>query len=465
MQQVVHRSKGNFQELYQMRTYLQQISIYLMENLMPRIWLSEFQIKSEVEKVGAEVLESFCSLMEGLEGQGEFEVDAEVMPLLEEFLPKISQGIGWDDPLVASLADALSLTSQLPSVVSHLVKKATKQKFGSSSRKALKILEEAFQKVLKVLQETQQKQDKQGQAASGNAVEAVPHRSHGFVVLVLARELVTHSVLLVDKALENQETARRFDRILGHIVEILQLPLVNFADSETETELCSGSGRSLRVSQLPSPFAALFVVAATRRREDAYATNATVRTLFDVIALKGSGTRLHALLAKCRAESETFSNAFGLSMLLPDRTGKPDVQEVAQCLQDMGDQGHQGRSAQAAERFVELCHARNSFQEFVPYLRALGEVVSLQCTAQDDQILQQAVQIARKLPDMVLGPAGDLLRQVAEDTEWNIDFLNRDGQNAWHTSIIAHVLCLVGAAHESINKTRQVSTTKRIMLL
>ena len=423
-----------------------------MENFMPRIWLSEFQIQSEVEKVGAKVLESFCSLMEG---QVEFEVDARVMPLLEEFLPKISQGIGWDDPLVASLADALSLTSQLPSVVSQLVKKATKKKFGSSSRKALKILEEAFQKVLKVLQGTHRRQ---GQAEAVEADEAVSHRSHSFVALVLARELVTHSVLLVDKALENQETERRFDCILGHIVEILQLPLVNFAvdSTETETELCSGSGRSLRVSQLPSPFAALFVVAATRRREDAYATNATVRMLFDIIALKGSGTRLRALLAKCRAESETFSNAFGLSMLLPDRTVKPDVQEVAQCLQDMGDQqGHQGRSAQAAERFVELCHAkRNSFQELVPYLRALGEVVSLQCTAQDDAF-QQAVQIARKLPDMVLGPAGDLLRQVAEETEWNVDFLNRNGQNAWHTSIIAHVLCLVGAAHESINKTRQ----------
>ena len=370
-----------------------------MENLMPRIWLSEFQIQSEVEKVGAKVLESFCSLMEG---QVEFEVDARVMPLLEEFLPKISQGIGWDDPFVASLADALSLTSQLPSVVSQLVKKATKKKFGSSSRKALKILEEAFQKVLKVLQGTHRRQ---GQAEAVEADEAVSHRSHSFVALVLARELVTHSVLLVDKALENQETERRFDCILGHIVEILRLPLVNFAvdSTETETELCNGSGRSLRVSQLPSPFAALFVVAATRRREDAYATNATVRMLFDIIALKGSGTRLRALLAKCRAESETFSNAFGLSMLLPDRTVKPDVQEVAQCLQDMGNQqGHQGRSAQAAERFVELCHAkRNSFQELVPYLRALGEVVSLQCTAQDDAF-QQAVQIARKLPDMVL---------------------------------------------------------------
>ena len=434
MHQYIQRA-SNFQGLYPTERYLQQISIYVMENLMPRIWVSEFKNWSEAETVCAEVLESFYSLME--EPQSELDGGtAEVMELLKEFLPNPQTGLGWDTPLVSLLVDALSLTSQLGFIVSQLVKQAVKQKFGNSSRKALKMLEGAFRKALNVLQ--------------------APAVSHSFIALVLARELVTHSVVLVDKALENEETERRFDDILSHIVKILQLPFsLDVEEGPFEVSSEESPGGPLRVSQLPTPLASLFVVAATRRREQAYATNATVRMLFDVIARKGSGSRLRALLATCRTESETFSNAFGLSMLLPDRD-VPDTQEVAQCLQDMGNE-NQGRSAQAVEHFVGLCKTRKNFQDLVPCLRALGEVVSLQCTAQDDDKFQEAVQIARKLPDMVLGPAGDLLRQVAEQTEWNIDFLNRNGQAAWHTSIIAHVLSVLGAAHETICHTKQAA--------
>ena len=66
MCQVIQQSDGSFQNLRSVKTHLQQISLYLMEHLVSRVWLSSLKEWSEVETVSAEVLASFsCSWRKG----------------------------------------------------------------------------------------------------------------------------------------------------------------------------------------------------------------------------------------------------------------------------------------------------------------------------------------------------------------------------------------------------------------
>ena len=426
-----------FQDLCPLKTHLQQISIYLVEHLIPRIWVSDFKSWPEAERVSAEVLKSFYSLMEEAHGLERASNSGVLVRLLDKFLPTTADGLGWDVPFLVCLADALSITSQLGLVVSRLVGQSVQKKFGNSSKVALRMLEEAFRNSLQILQ---------------NDCSS----SRRFVALVLARELVTHSVKLVDRALQDEQSEKRLEVVLNHLIGLVQLPLGAIQEDAELHHLCTFEGRDLQVKKLPTALASLFVLAATRRREQPYPTNVTVQML-DELASKGATSSLRGLLEKCREECQTFSNALGLSLLVPERAA-PGLPEVLQSLQGIASQ-EEARSAKAATSFEEICKERckercNNFQGLLQCLQAVGEIVCMQCSAPDDETLEAAGQIARRLPE-VLGPAGDLLLQVADpQTQWNIDFLNMDGQKAWHASVVSHVLCILGAAHQSVNNAK-----------
>ena len=164
------------------------------------------------------------------------------------------------------------------------------------------------------------------------------------------------------------------------------------------------------------------------------------------------GADLHHLLQRCRGEAETLSNALGLSLLLPKKSG--DVQDFLGCLHDLGTDDLAGR---AVERMKELCSPqRQSFQSLLQSLRAVGEVVAMQSTSEEQATLDLASRIARDLPN-VLGPAGMLFRLAADpETEWNIEyFLNMELQEkAWQASVFAHIICFLGAAESCVNQIR-----------
>ncbi|CAK9037327.1 E3 ubiquitin-protein ligase rnf213-beta (Mysterin-B) (Mysterin-beta) (RING finger protein 213-B) (RING finger protein 213-beta) (RING-type E3 ubiquitin transferase rnf213-beta) [Durusdinium trenchii] len=436
MNQAIHRSEGCFQKLCPLKPYLQQISIYLMEHLVPRVRVTSFSSWSQTQWVSEEILQSFYSLME--EQEVEPRTSASLMHLLDAVLPSRVEGVGWDIPLVASLSAALSMTSQLGLVISQLVVQSLKNTFGNSSKQALAMLEEAFKKALNVLRE-------------GDSV-----KSQVFVALVLARELVLQSVDLVEAAVEDEMFEQRLDNILTDVVQALGMQLGGLPPDDVGTLLCTYQGRDLRVEQRPTAFASLYVLAAARRRERPLPTNTAVKHLLEVVALNtgGGDSDLHRFLEGCRAESVTFSNALGLSLLLPDQV-RPEVRSVVGCLHDIGSED-QSRSEQAAQRFKEICGKKcETFQALLEIMRAVGEVACMQCSAEDDDTLDLAGRIADELPS-VLGRAGELLRLKGDDeTEWNIDFLNMDGEHAWRASIFTHLVCLLGAAHASVNQRQE----------
>ena len=296
--------EGDFQSLHYIKTYLQQVSLYLMEHLYPKVVLSSFKDWEEAERTSDRVRGCFFALMEDQENELEaslLETTAGLMNLLDAILPSRTDRLGWDVPLVACLADALSLTAQLGLIISALVRQSVKfEKFPRSSGKALQILEEAYRRSLEVLQERDSK------------------ASQAFVALVLARELVVHSVTLVEMATEDDEAEERFATIMGHIVEVLQFPLVERPHDVANVELCTLQGRTLHIERFPTAFASLYVVAASRRC-------IAVAQLFAAVAMKDPGSDLHILLQHCKAEAVAFSNILGLSMLLPNKksAGKP----------------------------------------------------------------------------------------------------------------------------------------------
>ncbi|CAK9037285.1 OVARIAN TUMOR DOMAIN-containing deubiquitinating enzyme 10 (OTU domain-containing protein 10) (Deubiquitinating enzyme OTU10) [Durusdinium trenchii] len=442
MNQAIQRSDNDFQKLHPLKTYLQQISIYLMEHLMSRVGVSTINSWPEAEEIGERVLsESFYALME--EQEAGLTTSATVMHLLEDVLPSTAQGCGWDTPLVACLAAALSTTSQLSLVIANLVKHSLKKKLGNPSKRALQMLEDAFKKTLSILQRRD------------------PQKSQVFVAFVLARELVLHSVDVVETYLEtdNEELQQRLEKVLTCIVEALEMQFAGSTrvDADTAMLLCTYEGRDLRVEQLPTAFASLYVVAATRRREAPLPTNTAIKHLLEVVAFIAGGgdSGLHCFLESCRDEMVTLSNALGLSLLLPDQSKVADIKTVVSCLHDLGSE-EQSCSQQAAKQFEGLCHEkRDNFQALLQSMRAVGEVACMQCSAEDEETLDLAGRIARELPS-VLGPAGVLLRLKADDeTPWNIDFLNMDAEKAWQASIFAHLICFLGAAHVSINRRQE----------
>ena len=446
---VIQRANGDFQTLHPVRTYLQQMSLYLMEHLVCRVQVTTFKNWREAEDTSQEVLQCFYSLMEDREAQ--LITSATVMDLLEEQLPSMTDALGWDVPLVACLSSALALTSQLNLVISKLVAQSVKDRdtFGNSSRVALRMLGEAFTNVLSILRQRESQ------------------KSQVFVALVLARELVLHSVDLVEPAMQDEAFEQRLDSILDQIVELLELKFTTGNEAEGGTLLCTFQGQDLRVEEFPTAFSSLYVVSATRRRGQALPTNTAVKHLLEVVALKAGGgvSDLHRMLVACRAESETFSNALGLSMLLPSSplTTGPEIQQVVQWLHDVGSED-EATSRQAAQRLQAACQkSSNSFPALLQILRAVGEVVCMQSSAEDQETvdLTNRLQdrVASDLPD-VLGPAGSLLYMKANDeTEWtmndNIDFLSFEEEGAWRASILAHLICFLGAAHKSVNAQQQ----------
>ena len=434
MCQVIQQSGGSFQNLHSMKTHLQQISIYLMEHLVSRVWLSSLKGWSELETVSAEVLASFFLLME--EGETELETSGGMMQLLDEHLPSHIDEFGWDVPLIACLADALSLTAQLGPIISALVRQSVlfkKEKFARSSEQALRMLEDAFRRVLEVLQLRDFK------------------ASQSFVALALARELIVHCVTLVEAAMEDEDSEQRFDNILDHFVQLLQVSFVpQEADLDSQTELGHFKDQNLKVDSFPTAFTPLYVVAATRRSRNPLPTNIAIGQL-GAVAMKAPGSDLHRLLGSCKAEAVAFSNILGLSMLVPVQTD-PATVPLFKCLKEVGSED-EALSKHAAERFSRLCgEKRNNFRDLLQCLRAVGEFVCMQCSAEDEQTMQRACKTAHDLPNS-LGPAATLLCLAADDNiDWNVDLLSMDGERAWQTSIMAHLLCFLGAAHKSINK-------------
>ena len=413
------------------------MSLYLMEHLVSRVRVTTFANWGEAEDTAQEVLQSFYLLMEDQEAQ--LSTSATVMELLEEQLPSTTDALGWDVPLLACLAYALSLTSQLGLIISKLVRQSLLDKFGNSSRAALSMLQDAFGHVLGILRH----KDSQ--------------KSQVFVALVLARELAMHSVDLVEKAMEEEVFEQRLDKILGQIVELLELKFALTTGDGEGTLLCNFQGRDLQVDQLPTAFASLYVVAATRRREkQALPTNTAVKHLREAVAMKADGgpSDLHQMLETCRAESETFSNALGLSMLLPNNT-VPEIQQVVHLLHEAGSED-EAVSAQAAQQLQTVCQqSSNNFPALLQILRVVGEVVYMQSSAEDQATLdftnRLQDRVASDIPD-VLGPAGCLFYLAANDeTEWDIDFLSLEGDGAWKASILAHLICFLGAAHKTVN--------------
>ena len=216
------------------------------------------------------------------------------------------------------------------------------------------------------------------------------------------------------------------------------------------TFLCSSGGRDLHVDRLPTAFASLFVLAATRRSKRPLPTNTAVKHLLEVVAMVRPGRDLHRLLQRCRGEAETLSNTLGLSLLLPKRAAK--MRDFLECLHDLGMEDPSGK---AVERMQELCRPQGqTFQSLLQSLRAVGEVVGMQSTSEDQATLDLASRIARGLPN-VLGLAAVLFRLAADpETEWNIEyFLNMEQkEKAWQTSVFAHVICFLGAADSFVNE-------------
>ena len=437
MRQAIHRPGSSFQELHRLKTYLQQVSICVMEHLVPRVRVSSFSSWSEAEQVSTEILGSFHSLME--DQNAELGTSAPLMQLLESLLPSRAEGVGWDIPLVGLLASTLSLTSQLGLVVSQLVSQSLKQKFGNSSRQALRMLEESFAKALRTLQ------DKASQKAQV------------FIALVLTTELVVHSVDLVEAAVEDEMFEQRLDSVLNLFVEALDMQLNGSVPEDAGVAFCTNDGRDLSVDQIPTAFASLYVVAATRRHERPLPTNTAVKHLLEVVALKAGGgeSTLHRFLESCRAEVVTFSNALGLSMLLPDQDTH-EIKVTVNCLNDVGLED-QFCSEEAVQRFQVLCSEQsNNFRALLQTMRAVGEVVCMQCSSEDEEALDRAGRVARGLPN-ILGPAAELLRLKADqEADWNIDFMNLDAEHAWKASIFAHLVCFHGAAHTSANQRQDV---------
>ena len=138
-------------------------------------------------------------------------------------------------------------------------------------------------------------------------------------------------------------------------------------------------------------------------------------------------------------------------MLLPE---PEPTQDLVHVLNEIGSEDEQ-RSTRAAQSFSESCEqmkkTKHRFHALLQCLRAVAEITCMQCTAPDEDSANTAGRVASELPD-VLGPAAVLLRRAAEEgTDWNIDFLDVNGEKAWQTSILAHLLCFLGAAHRSVN--------------
>eukprot|EP00439_Symbiodinium_sp_Y106_P067966 s2001_g11.t1 len=82
----------------------------------------------------------------------------------------------------------------------------------------------------------------------------------------------------------------------------------------------------------------------------------------------------------------------------------------------------------------------------------------MQRSAADEASVDQACAICNRLPQEALSPAAVLLAATAEDNavqenfDWNRDLLDMDPSNQapWRSSVIAHVLCFLGAAHRSV---------------
>lgn len=438
LSQIVEPSGGNFQSLHHIKTYLQLISLYLMEHLFPKVLLASFRDWKDAQRTSEEVLDAFFSLMKDQEGEFEanlLETSAGIMNLLDAILPSKAQHRGWDVPLIACLSDALSATAQLGQIISALVRQSVKfEKFPRSSGKALQMLEDAYRRSLEVLRERDSK------------------ASQFFVALVLARELVVHSVTLVERAIGDEGAEERFAVIMGHIVDLLQLLLVpNPQDAGAKVELCALGGRTLHVERFPPSFTSLYVVAASRRCKAPLPINIAVAQLFGAVAMKAPGSDLHHLLQHCRAEAVAFSNILGLSMILPDQN-TTENEKIITCLHDMGS-ADESSAAEARESFAQLWQAKHdNFEALLRLMRSVGELACMQCSAQDDGTVERACRIAQNLPDS-LGPAARLLALSGdENVHWNIDFLSMDGEKAWLTSIMTHLLCFLGATHRSINR-------------
>ena len=430
---------GDFLSVHHVKTYLIHISLYLMEHLFSKVLLSSFRDWKEAQGTCQQALDSFFALMEDRETRLEgnlLETSAEVMNLLDAFLPSRIDGLGWDVPLIACLADGLSLTAQLGLIISALVAQSVNfEDFPRSSEKALQMLEEAFRRSLQILRQRD------------------PKASHFFVALVLARELVVQCVTLVEKTAGDDEAEKRFASIMEHIVDLLQLPPVDQPHHRGHVELCAWEGRRLHVEHFPTAFASLYMVTATRRSTAPLPTHLAVAQLFSAVAMKAPGGDLHHLLQHCKAEGVAFSNILGLSMILPDQSG-PENENIVACLRDMGS-ADDSLARQAAERFAGLCNAtHDNFQGLLRCMRAVGEVACMQSSAQDPDTADRASRISQNLPGS-LGPASRLLALVLgpliEDDHIS-DLLSMEGKKAWRSSIMMHLLCFLGATHRSINR-------------
>ena len=431
----------NFENLQSIKTYLQQIAAYLMGHVIQASWPSSIKW-GRVEGVCQSVLEEFALLMDGSCAVRDSALD--VMALLDEHLPpppgmfsrcddpgQLRMGPGWDTPLVVCLADALSTTSHLSAVISCLVTHAIQNPKAEARRRASDMLERAYRSVQDALQ-----------APS-------PSRSRLFITLVFARDLVANSVELV----ENQDE-EGLDSILTRLVQLLQMP-VGRDLPHSRVQLCTFQGTELHAAQLPSPLASLYVMAATFRANP-IPTGIAVRQLFELAAKRADDQELHRYLTSCQAEALASSNSLGLSVLLP---GHRDdfVQRLLVELQNLA----QEDSAQAAaERFSALCaQKRNDFRGLVQCMRAVGEIACMQRSAVDEASADQAYAICNRLPQEALGPAAVLFAAAADDDDvqetfdWNRDLLDMDPEDAapWRSSVIAHILCFLGAAHRSIN--------------
>ncbi|CAJ1431948.1 unnamed protein product [Effrenium voratum] len=452
LRKVIARSDDSFSHLSQVKTYLQQISVYLMEHLVSRVWSTVFRDWKAAEEVSQAVLQEFGLLMSGQETGAPSSMS--VMGLLNEYLPPPDASIGWDTPFLACLADALSLTAQLGEILSKVAEQAISKR--KSAKKALEILQKAFNEALKVME-----------------ASAPQSRAQIFVALVLARELMVHSVGVVEKALQ-EENPDKFGAFLDCFVRMLQVACVRGlpALALQETQLCTYKGQKLRVNQLPTAFASLYMVAATRRRERPVPTDVALRQLFEVVAEKagqaGDGPvhQLHQLLHNCQAEAVAASNSLGLSMLLPEA---PEVKDLLHCVDQIGSE-EAAASEQSVAHFTQLCaDSRNKFRDLLRCMRAVGEMACMQRSAADDETADKALRISARLPD-VLGAALQLF-QVGETGEaehdageaehaaegrdeplfdWNRDLLDMTGDDAWRSSILAHVVCLLGATQKEV---------------
>ena len=468
----IRRFDYNFQDLQGIKTYLQQTAGHLMGHLIQASWPCSMKW-GKVEGVCQRVLEEFELLILGSDAVRDSALD--VMALLDEHLPPIAgmihrcsgcqtvwvnpedarcpscghvldllpagadepkQGPGWDTPFVACLADALSTTSHLSSVVSCLVRHAIQNERPERRRRASDMLERAFLLV----------QD---------ALQAPTSRSRHFIALVLTRDLVANSVELVEN---KDEEGLDFDNVLTHLLHVLQMAVGRDLPPVTPdlpVQLCTFQGIGLGAAQLPSPLASLYVMAATFRANP-IPTGIAVRQLFELAAKRADDQELHRFLTSCQAEALASSNSLGLAVLLP---GHRDdfVQRLLIELQNLA----QEDSAQAAAaRFSALCAQKhNDFRGLVQCMRAVGEIACLQRSAVDEASADHAFAICNRLPQEALGPAAVLFAAAAGDDDvqeifdWNRDLLDMDPEDAapWRSSVIAHILCFLGAAHRSIN--------------